>query len=76
MGSWSRSPHRALDISLCPIPNLRWDSLGTRTQNPSQESLFGQNPVDVRRPSFLPSKKPISWEPGRRPRKEDAPMAP
>ena len=51
--SWSSSLHRALAISLCPISNPRWHSLGTLTQDPSLESSFGQCHVDVLRPFYL-----------------------
>ena len=61
----SKKQHRYLDdepalcpsISLCAIPNPRWNSLGTRTQHPSPESMFGQHHVDVLRPSFLPQQE-------------------
>ena len=53
-------------ISLCPIPNHRWDSLGTRTQNPSPESLFGQYHLDFLRPSWLPQQEAKPLEAGKK----------
>ena len=57
LGSWTRRPQSTPVMSLGPNPNTWWIYPCARTQDPSRESLFGQDTGDGKQQSSLPPER-------------------